>query len=254
MRVSQTRVVVTGATRGIGRGIVDAIVEEGGQVLAVGRDAEALEELAAHPRVAACAVDLTDADAVARIMAAADDPAYSEVRGLVNCAGLLRFEPLAQISPTAVHEQLQVNLVAPLLLAKELGLEFAERGGGAIVNISSTLAERGAPGTLVYAATKAALNAVTLGLAQELAQDRVRVNAVLPGVVETDMVRSVRGPADVPPDDAQIEAQLESFRRLHPLGRLGQPADIARVVIGLLDHPWQTGSLITVDGGLLVRG
>ncbi len=124
-------------------------------------------------------------------------------------------------------------------------------GGGAIVHVASTLGVRSAPGTTAYAATKAALLSVTRTLALELAADKVRVNAVLPGVVDTDMVRVPR--VEVAPEEAPalIEKQLAELRELHPIGRLGEPEDVAAAVCYLLDASWVTGAALEVDGGLL---
>jgi NAD(P)-dependent dehydrogenase (short-subunit alcohol dehydrogenase family) len=126
--------------------------------------------------------------------------------------------------------------------------------GGAIVNVSSTLSERVAPLTAVYAATKAALNALTRSLALELAPYRIRVNAVLPGGVDTDMLRAPRlRPGEALTEvelEERTESQLAELAAMHPLGRLGAPAEVASVVVAALDQPWQTGSLIAIDGGL----
>jgi len=111
-----------------------------------------------------------------------------------------------------------------------------------------------APFTAVYAATKAGLNALTRTLALELAPHGIRVNAVLPGGVDTDMLRAPRlrpgealGEAEI---SERVESQLAALRALHPLGRLGTPAEVASVIVATLDQAWQTGSLITIDGGL----
>jgi NAD(P)-dependent dehydrogenase (short-subunit alcohol dehydrogenase family) len=148
-----------------------------------------------------------------------------------------------------------VNLVAPLLFSQAFAEHFGMRGGS-IVNVSSTLSERVASNTLVYAASKAALNAMTKGLALELARFGVRVNAVLPGGVETDMLRSprLRPGESLAPDeiDSRVAAQLKALAALHPMGRLGQPEEVAAVIVAVLDQTWQTGSLVTIDGGLSV--
>lgn len=238
MRVSEGTVIVTGATRGIGRATVEAILERGGCVVGIARDAEALDALeASHPdRVRGLAADLENVEQLAAVTERARK-AFGEVDGLVNCAGIARYEAVGDIRPDSVDAQLRVNLVAPLLLSQAVADHMRDRGG-AIVNVSSTLSERVAPLTAVYGATKAALNAVTKSLALELAPYGIRVNAVLPGGVDTDMLR------------ARTESQLAALAALHPLGRLGAPAEVANVVVSALDQPWQTGSLITIDGGL----
>ncbi|MEM7434870.1 MAG: SDR family oxidoreductase [Myxococcota bacterium] len=257
MNVSAGRVLVTGASRGIGRATVEKILAQGGRVVAVGRDEKKLEQVRAlaPDRVHVVAADLGRTDALGKLADVAVD-AFDGLDGLVNCAGVARYESVGAISSDAVDLQVRVNWLAPLFLSQHVAESLRGRGG-AIVNVSSTLSERAAATTAVYAATKAALNAITKTLALELAESRIRVNAVLPGVVDTDMVRAPRpGPADPPrtgPDlDAEIQAQLDSLRALHPLGRLGRPDEVADVIVGLLDHPWQTGSLVVIDGGLSV--
>jgi NAD(P)-dependent dehydrogenase (short-subunit alcohol dehydrogenase family) len=256
MTVSQGTVIVTGATRGIGRATVDAILARGGKVVAIARNDEALHALkrSAPNRIRVVAVDLEDVASVPDAGSRAIE-AFGSVDGLVNCAGIAVYEPVGAIGIGAIEAQLRVNLVAPLLLSQAVAEHLRGRGG-AIVNVSSTLSEHVAQSTAVYAATKAALNTLTKCLALELAPFGVRVNAVLPGGVETDMLRAPRllpgeslSAAEL---DQRVESQLAALAALHPLGRLGKPEEVAAVIISALDQTWQTGSLITVDGGLSI--
>ncbi len=254
MTVSQGTVIVTGATRGIGRAAVEAILAQGGRVVAVARDEDALRTLAkADPsRVRAVAADLADLDGLEAVARRAID-AFGRVDGLVNCAGIAIYEEVGAIGLASIDAQLRVNLVAPLLLSQSVAEHLRGRGG-AIVNVSSTLSERVATSTAVYAATKAALNALTRALALELAPVGVRVNAVLPGGVDTDMLRAprLRPGESLKPDELgrHVDEQLAALAALHPLGRLGTPAEVAAVIVHALDQTWQTGSLLTIDGGL----
>jgi NAD(P)-dependent dehydrogenase (short-subunit alcohol dehydrogenase family) len=254
MRVSEGDVIVTGATRGIGRATVDAILESGGRVIGIARDAEALSALEAlHPnRVRGVAADLGSSEQLPEVAERARE-AFGRIDGLVNCAGIARYQPVGSITLASVDEQLRVNLIAPLMFSQAVANHMRGRGG-AIVNVSSTLSERVAPLTAVYAATKAALNALTKSLALELAPDGIRVNAVLPGGVDTAMLRTPRlRPGEAPTAaelEKRVESQLDALRARHPLGRLGAPSEVASVIVASLDQPWQTGSLITVDGGL----
>jgi NAD(P)-dependent dehydrogenase (short-subunit alcohol dehydrogenase family) len=257
MNVSEGRVIVTGATRGIGRAVVDAIVGRGGRVVAVATNRAALDALVAvhGDRVRAVPADLGDTERIADVARTAID-AFGGVEGLVNCAGIARYEPVGAITPDSADVQLRVNLVAPMLLSQAVAEHLRDRGG-AIVNVSSTLSERAAEFTSVYAATKAALNALTRGLALELAPHGIRVNAVLPGGVDTDMLRAPRLRPGESLDEAalarRVEHQLEALSALHPLGRLGRPDEVADVVVSVLDREWQTGSLVSIDGGLSLR-
>ena len=256
MTVSKGTVIVTGATRGIGRATAEAILAHGGRVVAIGRDVQALTTLesAAPDRVRTIAADLADVARVPQVAERAIE-AFGGVDGLVNCAGIVRYEPVGVIDLDSVEQQLQVNLIAPILLSQAVGEHLRGRGGS-IVNVSSTLSERVAPSTAVYAATKAALNTLTKSLALELAPAGVRVNAVLSGGVETDMLRIPRlrlgetlSPAEL---GERVRAQLTTMAALHPLGRLGTPQEVAAVIIAVLDRSWQTGSLVTIDGGLSI--
>jgi NAD(P)-dependent dehydrogenase (short-subunit alcohol dehydrogenase family) len=254
MTVSEGTVIVTGATRGIGRATVDAILARGGKVVAIARDERALGmlEASATDRIRAVAMDLSD---VARIPGAAQraTDAFGSVDGLVNCAGIARYEPVVAVGLESIEAQLRVNLIAPLLLSQAVAKHLRGRGGS-IVNVSSTLSEHVAQTAVVYAATKAALNTLTKGLALELAPAGVRVNAVLPGGVDTDMLRTPRlrpGESLTAEElEQRVESQLEALAALHPLGRLGKPEEVAAVIVQVLDQTWQTGSLVTIDGGL----
>ncbi|MGB5809648.1 MAG: SDR family oxidoreductase [Polyangiales bacterium] len=251
MSVSAGRVVVTGASRGIGRATADAILQNGGRVVAIATDRSRLERLqaAAPNRVAIVVADLADTAGLGGVVEAAVEP-FDGIDGVVNCAGIADHQPVGQITPQAIEHQTRVNVWAPLILGQAFAQHLRDHGG-AIVNVSSTLSIRVAPTTTVYAATKAALNSITQSLAQELAAYGIRVNAVLPGGVDTDMLRTAN-PSEGGVADSEIGTRLESVRALHPLARLGTPAEIADVIVGLLDHPWQTGSLVTIDGGLSI--
>ncbi len=256
MTVSEGTVIVTGATRGIGRATVEAILRRGGNVVAIARDVKALSalEASAATRIRAVAADLADVARIADASKRAID-AFGHVDGLVNCAGIARYEPVGAIGLDSIEAQLRVNLIAPLLLSQAVAEHLRGRGG-AIVNVSSTLSEHVAETTMVYAATKAALNTLTKGLALELAPAGVRVNAVLPGGVATDMLRTPRlrpGESLTAAElDKRVASQLAALAALHPLGRLGTPEEVAAVIINVLDQTWQTGSLVTIDGGLSV--
>ncbi|MFW5925167.1 MAG: SDR family NAD(P)-dependent oxidoreductase [Myxococcota bacterium] len=257
---SSGRVIVTGASRGIGRAVVAALAARRARVVAVARDEKALASVAAidPSRVRPVAIDLTDAEARGTVVERAVE-LMGGVDGLVNCAGIARHAPVGSVAEEDVRAQVDTNLIAPMLLSQSAALRMRrQRTGGAIVNVASTLGLRPAPGAMAYAATKAGLIAVTKGLACELAGDGIRVNAVAPGVVDTEMARAPRVlPGEHPragaARKAQVARQLAELTRLHPLGRLGRPEDVAQAVLFLLDSTWTTGTVLTTDGGLLVR-
>ncbi len=247
---SARRVLVTGASRGIGRAIVKRLAMRHHRVVANARDAAALKDVArlAPDRITVMVGDLTDVEQRdALVPRAAEELGGLDV--LVNCAGVLRYGEVGAIVEQDLIATLKVNLLAPLLLAQAAAPYLAKRGG-CVVNVASTLGIRPAPGLAGYAASKAALLSVTRTLAAELAP-AVRVNAVAPGVVDTDMPRQLRG-ADPAQDPREaVDRQLKELTALHPLGRLGCPEEVADAVLFCMEAEWMTGSVLTLDGGLL---
>ncbi|MEZ4255261.1 MAG: SDR family oxidoreductase [Polyangiales bacterium] len=229
MSLSGKRVAVTGASRGIGRAIAEACVAEGMQVVSIARTTDG----AVGARTVAC--DLADSSARAALV----PKVLEELGGLdawVNNAGIARHGPLVTATDDDVRATFELNFFAALDLARA-ALPALLASQGSLVFVASTLALRPAPGTGAYAASKAALVAMMRTLALEHGPAGVRVNAVAPGVIDTDMVRGR--------DD------LDAVRALHPLGRLGTPEDVAGAVLHLLRAPWTTGTVLAVDGGQL---
>jgi len=243
---SAGRVLVTGASRGIGRAIAQELLLRGATLAVVGRDADPLLRLSAEApaRVTILVCDLADRAARSEIVPRAVE-ALGGLDGFVSAAGVVHYQAVPQVEEDALREQLEVNLLAPTMLAQQAA--EAMGAGGSIVTITSTLAQRAAPHTLAYAISKAGLEACVRGLALELAPRGIRVNAVCPGVIDTDMIRAPRPGGD----PKQTEAALEQLRRLHPLGRLGRPMEVAEAALYLLDASFVTGVSLPVDGGLL---
>ncbi len=242
--VAPKRVLVTGASRGIGRAVTLALVARGSAVVACGRDTAALDALVAEARGVGAAsggravplvAELTRADDRVRLVAEAA-AALGGLDALVLAAGIARHAPVGALTEADFDATLAADLVAPVLLA-QAALPLLADGGG-VVFVGSNLAQRPVPGTLVYAAAKAGLDAAARGLAIELAPRGIRVNVVAPGVVDTDMMRG---------------RDLEALAAVHPLGRVARPDEIAGAVLALLDAPWTTGSTLVVDGGALLR-
>jgi NAD(P)-dependent dehydrogenase (short-subunit alcohol dehydrogenase family) len=251
------RVLVTGASRGIGAAIARALIAQGVKLAVVGRDRAALERvLGADAGHAVVVVDLARDGAeevVDRAVAA-----LGGLEGFVACAGAVEYQPLGSVSAASLAQQMTVNFSAPFLMAQRAAEPIARAGGGAMLFVASTLGLKPAPLTAAYAASKAALISAARSFALELAPRGIRVNALAPGVVDTDMVRVLR-PSPTTGDSAgqslrprTVEQQLESLRQLHPLGRLGTPEEIAESALYLLRTPYVTGSILTVDGGLLL--
>lgn len=244
--------LVTGATRGIGRAVCEALVGAGRRVIATGRDAARLAELAKRfgPRVVTLEADLGAPGIWSELLDRVDR--VGPLAELVSSAGVVRYAPVGQVDEAELRAQLELDFVVPYLMSQRVGSAMRARGQGAIVHIASTLGIRPAPDTSAYGASKAALIAATQAFALELAP-HVRVNAVAPGIVDTDMVRVLRresGAEDAQARDAALAEQMAGFARLHPLGRMGKAEEIAQAVVYLLDAEWVTGTVMTVDGGV----
>lgn len=240
---SARSVAVTGGGRGIGRAIALRLASDGHRVtLGYVRDAEAAsavveEIMAAGGSARAREVDVTDAASVARFLA--DAASAGPLTGVVANAGAVRaVGPLADLDPEDLSRDLEVNLLGAVLTCRA-AIPQLEATGGAIVTISSAAATLGSPGTYVhYAAAKAGVEALTVGLSKELAPRGIRVNAVAPGTVHSDFHLDPERPTKVAPSV--------------PLGRAGEPHEIAGAVAWLLsdDASYTTGAVLRVAGGL----
>jgi 3-oxoacyl-[acyl-carrier protein] reductase len=255
--VGTRKVLVTGGGSGLGLAVAEALLRAGGRVAVSGRRAERLEAVVrAWPgQAVALPCDLTVSSERAGLLARAKE-SLGGLDGLVHSAGLVEHQPPGHISEDALRAQLEINLVAPLRLGEE-ALSVLEDGGG-VVFIASTLALRPLPTSAVYSAAKAGLLTAMRSLALAGAERRIRLNAVCPGVVDTEMVRAPRlAPGETPPQGEELErrisAQLSTLGALHPLGRLGKAEEVAEAVVHLLAAPWTTGSELVIDGGLLLR-
>jgi NAD(P)-dependent dehydrogenase (short-subunit alcohol dehydrogenase family) len=242
--VAPKRVLVTGASRGIGRAVALALVARGSAVAACGRDTAALDALvddarrvgaASGGRIVPVVAELTHADDRERLVAEAA-AALGGLDALVLAAGIVRHAVVGALTEADFEATLAANLVAPVMLAQAALPRLVD--GGGLVFVGSNLARRPVPGTLAYAAAKAGLDAAARGLALELAPRGIRVNLVAPGAVDTEMLRG---------------RDLDALAAVHPLGRIGRAEEIAAAVLALLDAPWTTGTTLVVDGGALLR-
>lgn len=229
---------VTGAARGIGRAVALRLAAEGRTVFAADRD---LPEPA--PGVRPVAVDVTDCGALGAAIAEADDAVPLDV--LVNNAGIGFAEPLATMTPERFDLLMAVNVRAVYFGIQAAAAVMAPRGRGSIVNLASTsaFAASGSPMT-AYDTSKGAVRMMTTTVARELAPAGLRVNAVAPGTIDTDLTRSIAA------DQAALD---ELVARRIPLGRLGVPSDIAAAVAWLAsdEAAYVTGQTLVVDGGRL---
>jgi NAD(P)-dependent dehydrogenase (short-subunit alcohol dehydrogenase family) len=232
--------LVTGASGGLGRACALALASAGVDLVFVARREAPLEQLAAdiaagggRARSAPC--DVTDRAALQRVLAAGEPP-----RVLVTCAGGNRPEPFVEVSDEALEWSWRLNVRAAFVAAQICARRMIDAEvGGAIVHVTSQMGHVGAPLRTAYCTSKHAVEGMTKAMAVELAPHRIRVNAVAPTFVETRMTR----PLLTDPD-----ARRDIERRI-PLGRLGEPAEVADAVLFAATSPLMTGASLVVDGG-----
>lgn len=236
--------MVTGATSGIGRATAVRLHDEGAQVLASGRDADRGRELAdaLGDRIRFFAADLTDPD-TADVLTEQCVETFGSLDALVNSAALDHTDDLVSATVADVRRVFEVNTFAAIALVQAAARSMTH--GGSIVNITSRLALIGVPTMAIYAASKGAVQALTLTAAVELAPRNIRVNAVAPGMTRTPLYDTwVSGT----PDPATTESDVVS--RI-PLGRLAEVDDVAAAVAYLVsdDARYVTGTTVRIDGG-----
>ena len=239
--------IVTGASKGIGASIAKHLAAEGAAVVVnyasskKGADQVVAEITRTGGRAIAVQADVADQADIVRLFAETR-AAFGRLDILVNNAGIYEFSPLDSVTEAHFHKQFDVNVLGLLLASKE-AVKYFDAAGGSIVNVSSGASTLTPPNTSVYSATKAAVDAITRSLAKELGPRNIRVNAINPGMVETEGVHA----AGFMESDFRkgLEAQT-------PLGRIGQPQDIAPAAVFLAsgDAGWITGETLLVGGGL----
>jgi 3-oxoacyl-[acyl-carrier protein] reductase len=238
--------VVTGASKGIGAEIAKHLAAEGAAVVVnyasskSGADKVVADITAKGGKAVAVQGDVSKEADIRRLFAETKK-AFGRLDILVNNAGIYEFAPLDNVTPEHFHKQFDLNVLGLILSSQEAVRHFGSEGGS-IVNISSVVSTATPPASAVYSATKAAVDAVTRVLAKELGPKKVRVNAIGPGMVETEGTHA----QGIPDSDFRkaIEAQT-------PLGRIGQVDDIAPAVVFFAsnDSKWLTGETVVIAGG-----
>jgi NAD(P)-dependent dehydrogenase (short-subunit alcohol dehydrogenase family) len=241
-------VLVTGATSGIGRACALRFAASGARIAAVGRNEDALTNLSkevgeAGGKALLLQADLSRAEEAERVV----DETIEHAGGidvLINAAGHIATGSIEDTSLEAWDKMLNINLRAAFYLTQKAAPSLIERRGN-VVNVSSVTGARAFPGLLAYCVSKAGVDQLTRCAALELAAKGVRVNAVNPGVVVTEIHR--RGGMT----DEQYDSFLERSKQTHPLGRVGQPKEIAELVFFLASDraSWITGATYSIDGG-----
>ncbi|WP_406637339.1 SDR family NAD(P)-dependent oxidoreductase [Amycolatopsis sp. WGS_07] len=242
-------VIVTGGGTGIGQVTAREFARQGANVLVVGRTAERLAETAdGFPAIRPFAADLTE-DGAAEAIVSAALAEFGRIDVLVNNAGIVEPAALGEIKPGAFDRVVATNLVAPVYLL-QAALPHLSESEGAVVNVTTAIGQRGWPmaGREFYAATKAALESLTRSWAVQLAPRGIRVSAVAPGPIATEIYAREGLTAE------EARAQHESLMEMVPLRRLGKPEEIAHWILQLASPgaAYVTGAVMPVDGGAVI--
>jgi 3-oxoacyl-[acyl-carrier protein] reductase len=239
--------IVTGASKGIGAGIAKRLGVEGAAVVVnyssskEGADRVVAEITGKGGKAIAVHGDVSKADDVRRLFEEAKK-AFGAVDVLVNNAGVFEFEPIEEVTEHEFHREFNTNVLGPILTIQQALKHFGP-DGGSVINISSIVSENPVPNSLVYSATKSAVDSITRVLSKELGARKIRVNTIAPGGVETE------GTHRIGVIGSDFQKQMVAAT---PLGRFGQPEDIAQVAVFLAseDSRWLTGERIAASGGL----
>jgi 3-oxoacyl-[acyl-carrier protein] reductase len=238
--------VITGASKGIGAAIAKALAAEGASVVVNYSSSKADGDKVVKDitdqggNAIAVQANVSQAKSIEGLFDEAKKT-FGRVDVLVNNAGIYEFAPLEQINEDNFHKQFNLNVLG-LLLASQAAAKLFDGNGGSIINLSSVVSTMAVPQGAIYSGTKAAVDAITRSLAAELGPRKIRVNAIRPGMVDTEGFRS----AGIHESDMrkQVEAQT-------PLGRIGKPQDIASAAVFLAsdDASWITGETFLISGG-----
>jgi len=236
-------IIVSGGSRGIGYAIAEAFLNAGAQVLIIARNPdrlrEAAEKLASAGSVTTRVCDVTNPEAVLELFQFVADT-FRRIDCVVNAAGITRDQLMIRMKDQDWHDVINANLNGTFYMCRRAARMMIRQNSGCIINISSIIGLHGNIGQANYSASKAGMIALTKSLARELAGKNIRVNAVAPGFIDTDMTREL-------PDTIK-----ESILNGIPLSRMGMPEDVAGIVLFLASGfaSYITGQTVVVDGGM----
>ena len=246
MRLAGKHALVTGAGRGIGLAIANALAREGAAVAIADLDGGRAETAAAsvEGRALAIRADVADPDSVAAMVGTALE-AFGRLDILVNNAGVGGNTPFLEIGLEEWNRIISINLTGAFLVAQACAREMVKRGGGKIVNIASLSGQRGGNGRAAYGSAKAGLELLTKVMAVELAPHNINVNNIAPGAIETEMAKF-----------AHDQATRAAYNYLIPMSRYGKPEEIADAAVFLCsdESRYVQGHTLNVDGGFRTAG
>lgn len=241
--LTDKRIFVTGASTGIGRVIAVQASNQGAKVTITARNEAALQQTITLMHPGDHQLLLADLSVENQIIELSDK--LPELDALVLNAGMIKTLPVQFLKKSIMDEMMQVNFTSSVMLIQQLLKKKKLKKGASVCFISSMATLKMHIGNAAYSATKAALNGYARSLALELAPKQIRVNAILPGMIQSDLIKNSRISAE----------QLKQHKKNYPLGRFGSPEDVGHLVVYLLSDAssWMTGSLITLDGGYSLK-
>lgn len=249
MKLQNKVAIVTGASRGIGYAVASAFVKEGAKLALCGsrlasaeKAAQTLRALFPQAQILPLGVDVADGEAVHRAVAAVVEK-WGRVDVLVNNAGVTSAKQIFDMTDEDFDSVIRINLSGAFKFTREAAKVMRQQGGGSIVNTSSMVGTYGGKMQTAYSSSKFGINGLTKSCAKELGPYGIRVNAVAPGVVATDMVR-----------ESVSDEMLAGLRSFTPLGRAAEPAELAGAYVYLAsdDASFTTGTILHVDGGIVM--
>ena len=243
------KVIVTGASSGIGRAISIALSRYGASLILFGRNRERLDETAALLGSDDYYTILLDLKKHLEIYQKIKEfsKEFGRIYGLCNSAGIVETRPLSSCKTNGIKSMMDINLLSGIELARAVcRRDVMEEKGGSILFISSIYSLVGMPGQIGYSASKGAVNSAVRAMAIELARRKIRVNTLLPGLVRTDMTNEAF--------KLMTEEQIKNLKESFPLG-VGSPEEVARAAVFLLapQNSWITGTDLVIDGGYTAR-
>jgi len=242
MQLENKVAIVTGGSRGIGFAVAKLFLDNGAKVVITSKNSERLDDAASKLNCFSVKADVRNSNEVKNVIKQTIEK-FGKIDILINNAGIFpMISKLHEISEDDWNEVIDTNLSGPYRFTKEI-IPFLQKNGGVIINVSSDAGLRAYPdfNADAYSASKAALNLLTKTWALQYAKDKIRVNAVCPGVVDTDMSAPF----------LKSESDRDFMNNDHPIGRIGKPEDVAKTIMFLVsdDSSWTTGTVMTVDGG-----